>query len=263
LSFFLAASAIRAAGITVAAASDLKFALPEVAAQYEKQTGNQVSITYGSSGNFYAQILNGAPFDLFFSADLDYPRQLEAAGLAEPGTLYQYGVGRLVLWVPKNSPVDVARRGWDALRDPAIRKIAIANPRHAPYGRAAVAALKNAGIYDEVEAKLVYGENISQAAQFVESGNADAGFLALALALSPHLQQAGKYWIVPAGAHPPLEQAVIMLKSSHNVDRFAVTHTKEAARAFLEFVKSPEGRALLEKHGFSSLAQAGPPAKTP
>ena len=263
MSFFLAASAIRAAGITVAAASDLKFALPEVAAQYEKQTGNQVSITYGSSGNFYAQILNGAPFDLFFSADLDYPRQLEAAGLAEPGTLYQYGVGRLVLWVPKNSPVDVARRGWDALRDPAIRKIAIANPRHAPYGRAAVAALKNAGIYDEVEAKLVYGENISQAAQFVESGNADAGFLALALALSPHLQQAGKYWIVPAGAHPPLEQAVIMLKSSHNVDRFAVAHTKEAARAFLEFVKSPEGRALLEKHGFSSLAQAGPPAKTP
>lgn len=157
LSFFLAASVLRAAGITVAAASDLKFALPEVAAKYEEQTGNQVSITYGSSGNFYAQIQNGAPFDLFFSADMDYPRQLEAAGLAEPGTLYQYGVGRLVLWVPANSPVDVARRGWDALLDPAIRKIAIANPRHAPYGQAAVAALMSAGIYDQVAAKLVYG----------------------------------------------------------------------------------------------------------
>ena len=254
LPFFLAAGALRATRITVAAASDLKFALPEVAAQYEKQTGNQVSITYGSSGNFYAQIQNGAPFDLFFSADMNYPRQLEAAGLAEPGTLYLYGVGRLVLWVPANSPVDVARRGWDALLDPAIRKIAIANPRHAPYGRAAVAALKSAGIYGQVEAKLVYGENISQAAQFVESGNADAGLLALALALSPHLREAGKFWSVPAGAHPLLEQAVIVLKSSHN---------REAARAFLEFVKSPAGRALLAKHGFSFLAQAAPPAKTP
>ncbi|MBZ5702788.1 MAG: molybdate ABC transporter substrate-binding protein [Acidobacteriia bacterium] len=254
LSFFLAAGAASPAAITVAAAADLKFALQDMAAQYEKQTGNTVSVTYGSSGNFYAQIQNGAPFDLFFSADLDYPRQFEAAGLAESGTLYQYGVGRLVLWVPANSPVDVARRGWDALRDPAIRKIAIANPTHAPYGRAAVAALKSAGIYDQITAKLVYGENISQAAQFVESGNADAGLLALALALSPHMQQAGKFWSVPAAAHPPLQQAAIMLKSSPN---------KKAARAFLEFVKSPAGRAILEKHGFSSLAPAAPPAKTP
>ncbi len=237
------------ATLTIAAASDLRFALQELAARYEQQSGSKVSVTYGSSGNFHAQIGNGAPFDLFFSADIDYPRQLEAAGLAESGTLYEYAVGRLVLWVPADSPVDVAKRGWDALLDPAVRKIAIANPRHAPYGRAAVAALKSAGIYERVESKLVYGENISQAAQFVQSGNAQAALLAFSLAVSPPLASAGKYWEVPAAAHPPIVQGAMVLKSSPR---------KALAKAFLEFVKSAEGRTILRRCGFTVPGETAP-----
>jgi molybdate transport system substrate-binding protein len=226
--------------IRIAAASDLQYALIELSAHYEKQTGTKFAITYGSSGNFYAQIQNGAPFDLFFSADIEYPRKLEAAGLTEPGTLYQYAVGRIVIWMPADMKVDVAKQGWNALLDASVQKIAIANPEHAPYGRAAVAALKKAGIYEKVEPKLVYGENISQAAQFVQSGNAQAGIIALSLAISPPMK-GGKSWQVPAEMHPAIEQAAIVLKSAKN---------RDAARAFLEFVKSNKGKATLEKFGF-------------
>lgn len=253
VSCFLVAAPAFCAGepstLAIAAASDLRFAMQELAARYERQTGNKVSVSYGSSGNFHAQIRNGAPFDLFFSADIGYPRELEAAGLAESGTLYEYAVGRLVLWVPADSPVDVAKRGWDALLDPAIRKIAIANPRHAPYGRAAVAALQSAGLYERVAGKLVYGENISQAAQFVQSGNAQAALLAFSLAVSPPLASAGKFWEVPAAAHPPLAQGAIVLKSSPR---------KKIAAAFLEFVKSAEGRAILRRCGFTVPGEAAP-----
>lgn len=248
----LAATAFCAAPpatLAIAAASDLHLAMQELAARYEQRSGNQVSVGYGSSGNFYSQIRNGAPFDLFFSADIAYPRELESTGLAEPGTLYEYAVGRLVLWVPADSPVDPAKRGWDALLDPAIRKIAIANPQHAPYGRAAVAALKSAGIYERVESKLVYGENISQAAQFVQSGNAQAALLAFSLAVSPPLESAGKYWEVPAAAHPPIVQGAIVLKSSPR---------KALAAAFLEFVRSAEGRAILRRCGFTVPSEAAP-----
>jgi molybdate transport system substrate-binding protein len=151
--------------IRVAAAADLKFAMTEMAAEFEKQTGTSVLVTYGSSGNFFSQIQNGAPFDLFFSADIDYPRKLELAGCADPGTLYEYAMGRLVIWTPVDSKLDAAKLGWTILLDASVQKIAIANPEHAPYGRAAVAALGKAGIYESVKAKLVYGENISQAAQ--------------------------------------------------------------------------------------------------
>src|SRR5262249_42388895 len=155
-----------------------KFAMDDLSAQYHKQAGANLEVTYGSSGNFFSQIQNGAPFDLFFSADIEYPRKLEAAGLGEPGTLYHYAVGRLVIWAPANSKLDTAGQGWKALLDPSVQKIAIANPEHAPYGRAAVAALRRAGIYQQVAGKLVFGENISQAAQFVQSGNAQAGIVA-------------------------------------------------------------------------------------
>ena len=226
--------------ITVAAAADLKFAMGELAANFEKQTGNSVNVTYGSSGNFFTQMQNGAPFDLFFSADVDYAKRLEATGQAEPRTLYNYAAGRIVIWMPASVKADVNAQGMNALLDPAIQKIAIANPAHAPYGRAAVAALKKAGIYEKVEPKLVYGENISQAAQFVQSGNAQAGIIALSLAISPPMKD-GRSWQVPAEMHPAIEQAAIVLKSAKN---------KDAARAFLEFVKSKEGRATLEKFGF-------------
>jgi molybdate transport system substrate-binding protein len=246
------ASATRAQEIRVAAAADLKFAMQDVAAQFEKQTGKKVDVTYGSSGNFFSQLQNGAPFDLFFSADIDYPRKLDAAGLAEPGTLYEYAIGRIALWTPADSKVDVASLGWKALLDASVQKIAIANPEHAPYGRAAVAALQKAGIYDQVKPKLVYGENISQAAQFVQSGNAQAGIVAMSLAVSPGMND-GKRWEVPADMHPPIEQAAIVLKSAAN---------KGAARAFLDFVKSESGRATLAKYGFtfSPSTPVGAPA---
>src|SRR5712692_9623071 len=141
--------------IRIAAAADLKFAMQEVAAEFEKESRTRVDVTYGSSGNFFSQIQNGAPFDLFFSADIDYPRKLEAAGLAEAGTLYEYGVGRIVIWMPAQTSVDLAKLGWKTLLADEIQKIAIANPAHAPYGRAAVAALQKAGIYEQVRAKLV------------------------------------------------------------------------------------------------------------
>jgi molybdate transport system substrate-binding protein len=200
-----------------------------------------VGVTYGSSGNFFSQLQNGAPFDLFFSADIDYPRKLEEAGLAEPGTLYEYAIGRIAIWTPADAKVDVVRQGWKTLLDASVQKIAIANPEHAPYGRAAVAALEKAGIYDQVKSKLVYGENISQAAQFVQSGNAQAGIVAMSLAVSPGMKE-GKRWEIPVDMHPSIEQAAILLKTSKN---------KTSASAFLKFVKSEVGRATLSKYGFT------------
>lgn len=239
---FCCGRAARAQEISVAAASDLKFAMGELAASYEKQTGTKVNVTYGSSGNFFSQIQNGAPFDLFFSADVEYTKKLEAAGQAEPGTLHKYAVGRIVIWTPFSTKVDVSSQGMNALLDAAIQKIAIANPAHAPYGRAAVAALKKAGVYDKVEAKLVYGENISQAAQFAQSGNAQAGIVALSLAISPAMKDSGKMWVIPEEMHPAIEQGAIVLNTAKN---------KDAARSFLEFVKSEAGRAILGKYGFA------------
>jgi molybdate transport system substrate-binding protein len=182
--------------IKVAAASDLTFAFKYVVARFEKQNGNSVLLTYGSSGNFFSQIQNGAPFDLFFSADVSFPQKLEAAGLTEPGSIYKYAKGEIVIWVSNASKLDL-RKGLAVLLDPGIQKIAIANPLHAPYGAAAVAAMKHAGVYDQVKSKFVQGENISQAAQFVHSGNADVGIVALSLALSPAMKNDGRYVVIP------------------------------------------------------------------
>lgn len=238
--FFSPSSRSQSRILRIAAASDLQFAMPVLAQQFEKQSGLRVSVSYGSSGNFFSQIQNGAPFDLFFSADIDYPRKLDAAGLCESGTLYEYAVGKLVLWAPKESPLNVGRQGWKVLTDPRTQKIAIANPAHAPYGRAAVAALKSAGIYDRIQSKLVYGENISQTAQFVQSGNAQAGILALSLALSPAMRD-GQSFEIPSNLYPPLVQGAVVLKSSTE---------KAGAIAFLDFVRSAAGREILEEYGF-------------
>ena len=187
---WLAAATAAAQTLTVAAASDLQAALPAIAAQFEKETGHKVALTFGSSGNFFTQIQNGAPFDVFLSADIDYPRRLERAGLTERGSLYQYAIGRLVLWTRNDSGIDL-HGGLSVLTDANVRKVAIANPEHAPYGRAAVAALRHEQLYERVRGKFVLGENISQAAQFVQSGNAEVGILALSLALAPALKAAG------------------------------------------------------------------------
>jgi molybdate transport system substrate-binding protein len=252
LAIMLCCARTQSQEITVAAAADLKFAMGELAANFEKQTGNKVNVTYGSSGNFFSQIQNGAPFDLFFSADVDYAKKLEANGQAEPGTLYPYAVGRIVIWTPPGVKVDVSTQGMNALLDSAIQKIAIANPAHAPYGRAAVAAMKKAGVYEKAEPKLVYGDNISQAAQFAQSGNAQAGIIALSLAISPVMKDSGKMWLIPAELHPPIEQAAIVVKSSQK---------KEAAKAFLEYVKSVAGKAVMDKYGFTTPAAGDAKAK--
>jgi len=240
LLFALCLPALSAEEITVAAASDLRFALKDIAARYEKQSGNTVKLIFGSSGNFFSQIQNGAPFDVFFSADLDYPKKLEAAGQAEPGTLYQYATGKIVLWVRNDSKLDLTK-GLAVLLDPSIQKIAIANPQHAPYGRAAVAALEHEKLYDKLKDKMVLGEHISQAAQFVESGSADAGIIALSLAVAPAMKAEGRYAQIPGDYHPPLQQGCVVLAASKK---------KQTARAFVEFLKEPEVLELLKKAGF-------------
>jgi molybdate transport system substrate-binding protein len=236
----------KAQEITVAAAADLQFAFQEVAARFQKDTGKSVKLISGSSGNFFTQIQNGAPFDVFFSADIDYPRKLEAAGLAEPGTLYPYATGKIVLWVPNESKLDLGQ-GVRVLLDPSIKKIALANPEHAPYGRAAVAAIKRENIYNKIAGKFVLGENISQAASFVVSGSADIGIVALSLALAPAMKQKGRYAEIPPDTYPPLEQAAVILKSSDK---------KDTARQFIEFMKTPPILELLRSYGFS--AAGGP-----
>jgi molybdate transport system substrate-binding protein len=234
--------------VTVAAASDLTYAMNEIAANFEKATGCSVRVSTGSSGNFLSQIENGAPFDVFFSADIEYPRKLEAEGLAAPGSVYLYAVGKIVLWVRNDSRLDISK-GFAALRDPSIQKLAIANPQHAPYGRAAEEALRNAGLYYALKDRLVFGENISQAAQFVESGNADAGLLALSLVVSPGLQEKGRYGRVPENLYKPIQQGVVLVRASRN---------PQGAKAFLDYIKSPRTTALLKRYGFVLPAKVKP-----
>lgn len=231
----------RAATITVAAAADLAFALDELLAAFRAaHPDTRVQVSYGSSGSFYAQLVNQAPFDLYLSADVAYPRRLAEAGHGlEPPFLYAYG--RIVVWAPSSSPIDVERLGAQALLDPAAVKVAIANPRHAPYGRAAEAALRSLGLYEQVAPRLVLGENIAQTAQFVDTGNADLGVIALSLALSPPLRQRGKWWRVPEQAYPPLEQGGLILRWARD---------PSAARELQRFLTGPEGRAVLERYGF-------------
>jgi molybdate transport system substrate-binding protein len=242
LVLLLSGSQSAAPALTIAAASDLQSVFPVVAQRFERETGQRVVLAFGSSGNFFAQLQNGAPFDLFFSADVEYPRRLDASQLAEPGTLYEYATGRIVLWSRKDGAVRVDQ-GLTALADPNVRRVAIANPDHAPYGRAAVAALQHEQLYNRVRNKLVLGENISQAAQFAQSGNADAGILALSLVLTPALTNSGSYQEIPESFHPPLRQAAIVLRASRN---------KGSARRFLAFLKTPEIARLMAEYGFTS-----------
>jgi len=232
--------------LNIAAASDLKFALTDLAATYEKQSNVKINLTFGSSGNFFAQIQNGAPFDIFFSADSDYPRKLNEAGLVLPSGTYQYAVGHVVLWVPANSKLNLAP-GWQVLLDPVVQKVAVANPDHAPYGAAAVGALKKSGYYDRVKDKLVFGENISQAAQFVQSGSAQVGILALSLALSPPLRD-GRFWQIPQNQYLRMIQTAVVLKNSPR---------KDLALSFLKFV-STEGGKTLEEYGFDKPGSSSP-----
>lgn len=222
--------------LAVAAASDLQAVLPALATRFERETTIPIRLTFGSSGNFFSQIENGAPFDLFLSADIDYPRTLVEKGRAERGSLYTYALGQLVLW---SRDRDVAR-GLPLLADATVSRVAIANPAHAPYGRAAMAALKSTGLLAAVQAKLVLGENVSQAAQFVQSGNAQAGLIPLALALSPALSR-GRHAVVPPDLYPPIVQAAVIISRSAN---------RAGAARFLEFLRRDAIVAELAKAGF-------------
>jgi molybdate transport system substrate-binding protein len=226
--------------LRIAAASDLQSVFPALTGRFERDTGHMIDVSFGSSGNFFAQLQNGAPFDLFFSADVDYPRRLDSSGLTAPGTLVEYASGRIVLWTRNDTNLDLAR-GLAILAEPRVRRIAMANPEHAPYGRAAVAALRHERLYDGVRGKLVLGENISQAAQFAQSGNADAGIIALSLALAPAMRASGHYVEIPASYHPPIEQAAVVLRSSRQID---------VARQFLVFLQRPENQRALQEAGF-------------
>ncbi|MEK8089093.1 molybdate ABC transporter substrate-binding protein [Thermithiobacillus plumbiphilus] len=226
--------------LTVAAASDLQFVLAELNQAFTRaHPGVNIKVSTGSSGNFFAQISQGAPFDLFLSADVKYPKSLVDKGQALPDSLMPYAVGRLALWT-MNPRLDPAQ-GLSMLRNPAVRRIAIANPAHAPYGRAAREALSEAGLLPALQGKLVMGENISQTAQFVQSGNADAGIVALSLLRSPKLQGQGRYWLIPADSYTPLEQAAV-------ITRYGAKNP--VAREYMAFLKSPAARQVFIRNGF-------------
>ncbi len=229
--------------IRVAAASDLRFAMEEILKEFHRiHPEIQVEVTYGSSGNFYTQLSNQAPYCVYLSADIDYPRKLIEQGLAEKETEFAYGIGHLVIWVPSESKLDI-ERGMELLSDPAIRKIAIANPKHAPYGRAAEAALKKSGRFEQVESRLVLGDSISQTAQFVQTGAADVGLIALSLAISPAMADKGRFWKIPQDLYPLLTQGGIIMKSAKS---------PKAAHAYRKFLIGEAGQAILKKYGFDS-----------
>ncbi|TPG67196.1 molybdate ABC transporter substrate-binding protein [Hymenobacter nivis] len=234
-----AAPAPGPAPLTIAAAADLKYVLDSLVTIFHRQhPGAKVSVVYGSSGRFYEQLSHGAPFDLFFSADADYPTRLQQAGLTV-GAPRPYALGRLVLWSKK---LDPNKLGMKTLLDPQVRRIALANPAHAPYGRKAEEVLRHYRLYGQVQPRLVLGENIAQAAQYAATGAADVGLLAYSLALSPELRRAGRFYLIPAAAHQPLQQSYVLLKQAQG---------NATAAAFAAFVASPVARQALKKYGFS------------
>lgn len=225
--------------ITVAAAADLKFAMDEIKTSFLKsRPADSVVVIYGSSGKFFTQLQQGAPYDLFFSADISYPRELVKKGLASSNAV-PYALGRIVLW---SRTMDAAKITLASLTDPKITKIAIANPKHAPYGRRAEEALRAAGIWDNLQSKLVYGENIAQTAQFVQTGNAQVGIIALSLALNPELSKKGGYSLIPEKLHQPLEQGYVITKQGAD---------KPLARQFAQYMNTRESLNILTRYGFA------------
>ncbi|MDB5987998.1 MAG: molybdenum transporter, periplasmic molybdate-binding protein [Nevskia sp.] len=232
--------------LTVAAAANLADVIEVLDAAFMQQTPDAVvKVSTGSSGNFYAQIKNGAPFDVFVSADMDFPRKLIADGEAQSDSLLLYAVGRLALW-STNPAVDVSS-GLLCLSTPAVKRISIANTDTAPYGRAAKATLQSTGLWDKLQSKVVTGENISQAAQFVQTGNADAGFVAYSTLKSPKLAGVGQFWLVPLSAHPPLEQGAVITK--HGKDN-------PLSAKYLAFLKSADAQTIFSQYGYSKSEAA-------
>ncbi len=224
--------------ILIAAAADLKFAMEEVVSAYKQQNPNdKVAVAYGSSGKFFAQIQQAGPFDIFFSADITYPRELKKLGFAA-SEVTPYAIGRIVLW---SNSVDASKLTLSNLTDPRFQRIAIANPKHAPYGKRAEEAMRAAKVWDEVSGRLVMGENIAHAAQFVTTSNAQIGIIALSLALNPELKKQGSYALIPDTLHQPLEQGFIITKRAENTP---------VAKRFAAFMSSQQARKIMENYGF-------------
>ena len=233
-------SATARAPLKIAAAADLKFAMPQLISEFKAENPSvDVQAVYGSSGNFYAQILANAPFDLFLSADRSYPDKLIEQGHSLDLKTFVYGSGQLVVWVPSKSKLDFQKKGMKALLDSSVKKISIANPRFAPYGRTAEEALQKVGILSKIKSKLVLGDNVVQAAQFVESGAADVGIIALSLALAPEMASQGRFWLVPDVDYSKMQQAGIILRSAQKVE----------ATKFRDFIVGPKGQAILKRAG--------------
>ena len=232
------AASAHAGKITIAAAADLKFAMDEIVSTFQRSnSADRVDVIYGSSGKFHAQIQRGAPYDLYFSADIAFPRALAKAGFAA-SEVRPYAVGRIVLW---SAAMDARQMTLASLTDARVARVAIANPRHAPYGKRAEEALRATGLWDKVEPKLVYGENIAHAAQFVQSGNAQVGVIALALAVSPELAGKGGYWLIPDHLHAPLEQGFIITRRAQG---------NALAQRFADYMGSQAARAVMTRYGF-------------
>jgi len=227
--------------ILIAAASNLRFAMHGICQGFQEENLSiQTKVSYGSSGNFFAQIKQGAPFDIFFSADSTYPELLEEEGLTAEGTQKVYAVGKIVLWFSKESKVN-PDKGMLIITSSDVKKLAIANPRHAPYGRATEESLRYYGLWEKVKGKLIYGENVSQTAQFVHTGAADAGIVALSLALSPKMLHEGKYRVIPHESHDDIEQVYVVLKKGKG---------KESIKKFLDFFHGEKGSQILSRYGF-------------
>lgn len=224
--------------INIAAAADLKFAMDEIVAKFrEANAKDDVDVIYGSSGKFYTQIQQGAPYDLYFSADIAFPRELARSGFSFSEVI-PYAFGRIVLW---STTLEANKMSLDSLTSSKISHIAIANPKHAPYGKRAEEALRASRLWERVEPKLVYGENIAHTAQFVQTGNAQVGIIALSLALNPALANKGGYWLIPDTLHAPLEQAFIITKRAQGND---------LAKKFADYMRSSATRTIMTKYGF-------------
>jgi molybdate transport system substrate-binding protein len=240
-----APASVRVSTIRVAAAADLKFALDEIAGRLARQQpAIRIEATYGSSGSMHAQLRQRAPFDVYLSADVEYPRDLVARGIGSERDLFVYARGQIVAWVPRRSTVALETNGLRALA--GVSRVAIANPRHAPYGRAAEEALRKAGIWPAVSTKLVLGENVAQAAQFVQSGAADVGIIAKSLALAPPMRVAGRFWEIPETDYAPLTQGGLILP-------WAVS--RDAAVRLRDYLLSDAGRQVLATNGFALPAR--------
>lgn len=234
----LLASPAMAAEVNVAVAANFTAPMKQVAAEFEKETGHKAVLSFGASGKFYAQIRNGAPFQLFLSADDEKPSQLEKDGLTVPGTRFTYSVGTLVLWSPKSGFVDAK---GEMLRKGQFGKLAIANPKLAPYGVAAIEVLTKQGLLTMLSPKFVQGENISQTFQFISTGNAELGFVALSQVMKEGKIASGSAWIVPGTLHSPIRQDAVLLATGKD---------NAAARALLKYLKSDKAKKIIRSYGY-------------